>query len=94
MQKKVENHGEYVEVGYEDILWNFDKLEESEIFTLVNGRLEFAGPEREDFLSRFSRFRDSLSQAGALKGMDDSQASFFIIKRMLMRDGMLSRVEG
>jgi hypothetical protein len=88
MEKKAENKGVYLELQATELDARFEEVEASEIFVVEAVSLAFAGEERNAFLKRYAEIREALSESGQLEGLSEDQVSFFVIKRMILNDGL------
>jgi len=82
MEKKPEVDGAYVEINAAELITREDEARQSSILVVVNPRLEFAGDELEQFLSKFHGMATELVKETA--DLDDEQKSFYILRQMLI----------
>lgn len=82
MEKKPEVDGKWLEVETADIIAKAEDLSKCEIGVVKNGRLEMGAEDMSKFMSKFEKV--SAACAGEMEGMDDSQKSFYVFRKMVL----------
>lgn len=82
MEKKPEVDGKWVEVDFSEIVSRMEELNACEIGVIKNARLEMAGDDMPRFVAKFNEVAAACSDE--TEGMDDSQKSFYVLRRMVL----------
>ena len=87
MKREIKNDGVYVEVDASEILDNLEALKEAKIVVITSARIELAGEDKANFLSRFSTWHDSMTQTQGYSApeMTNRQRSDIVIRALVTK---------
>ena len=82
MEKKPEVDGSWVECEASELIENIDAIEDSQILAVNATRMELGGEDKKQFVDKFKKIAEEF--ASEMEGMNDSQKSFYIVRKMVI----------
>lgn len=82
MEKKPEVDGRWVDIEADQMIARMEDVKACELLALRSIRIELGSDDRDRFVAKFSKMAEDC--ADEIDGMDDSQKSFYIFRKMLV----------
>lgn len=82
MEKKPEIDGRWVDIEAEQMVSMIEEVEKSELLAIRSVRIELGADDKKRFVERFVALMEQSKEE--TEGMDDSQKSFYVFRKMLV----------